>query len=82
MKAPAKIDIAIEVADLHPDGAKRVRRSATRVLTIVEPEAYLEWYKAELAAQTEELKRSRDAEMTSSTQVKAIKAQETDQKPK
>lgn len=82
LTAPAKIDIAIEVADLHPDGAKRTRRSATRVLTIVEPAAYLEWYKAELAAQTEELKRSRDAEMTSSTQVKAIKAQETDQKPK
>ncbi|MFN0125478.1 MAG: DUF4175 family protein [Verrucomicrobiales bacterium] len=82
LKPPAQVAIAIEVADLHPDQATHQRRSSTRVLSIVEPEAYLEWYRAELAAQTEELKRSRDSEMASSTQVKAIKAQESDEKPK
>ncbi len=82
LKSPAQIAIAIEVADLHPDSATRKRRSSTRVLTIVEPEAYLEWYRAELAAQAEELKRSRDSEIASSTQVKAIKNQETDPKQK
>ena len=82
LKPPAQIAIAIEVDDLHPDKANRKRRSSTRVLTIVELEAYKEWFRAELAAQAEELKRSRDSEMTSSTQVKAIKNQESDPKQK
>ncbi len=82
LKPSAQVAIAIEVADLHPDKATHKRRSSTRVLSIVEPQAYLEWYRAELAAQTDELKRSRDSEMASSTQVKGIKAQESDQKPK
>lgn len=82
LKPPAQIAIAIEVDDLHPDKANRKRRSSTRVLTIVELEAYKEWFRAELAAQAEELKRSRDSEMASSTQVKAIKNQESDPKQK
>jgi len=80
LKPSAQVAIAIEVADLHPDTTTHKRRSSTRVLSIVEPEAYLEWYRAELAAQTEELKRSRDSEVTASTQVKAIKAQESEEK--
>ncbi len=82
LKPPAQIAIAIEVDDLHPDKANHKRRSSTRVLTIVELEAYKEWFRAELAAQAEELKRSRDSEMASSTQVKAIKNQESDPKQK
>jgi hypothetical protein len=45
-------------------------------LTVVEPERYLEWYRTELAAQNDELKRSRDLENAASKVVKQIKAEE------
>lgn len=70
------VTVAVEVADHHPDRPARLRRSATRQLTIVTPETYLEWYRGELAAQTEELKRSRDAEATSASNVETLKKEE------
>lgn len=76
LKPGSQITFAVEVADYHPDRDAHRRRSATRQLTIVEPERYLEWYRAELAAQKEELKRSRAAEIVSSKVVKQIKTEE------
>ena len=67
-----QITFAIEVADYNPDQDAHRRRSATRQLTIVDPERYLEWYRAELAAQQEELKRSRDSEKVTSGVIKQI----------
>ncbi len=81
LKPGTQVTFALEVADHHPDREGHLRRSATRQLTIVEPERYLEWYRAELAAQNEELKRSRDSEVISSSKVKEIKAQEGDTNP-
>jgi hypothetical protein len=48
----------------------------SRQLTIVEPERYLEWYRAELAAQNDEIRRALSIENTASTRVKQLKAQE------
>ncbi|NIP97723.1 MAG: hypothetical protein GWO24_31530 [Akkermansiaceae bacterium] len=81
LKPGTQVTVAVEVADHHPDRENHRRRSASRVLTIVEPERYLEWYRAELAAQNEELKRSRDAEVISSGKVKEIKTQEGEPNP-
>jgi len=82
LKPPVQVAVAIEVADLHKDQANHKRRSSTRVITVVEQAVYMEWYKAEVAAQREELIRSRASEETSSTLIKAIKFQEDTQKPK
>jgi hypothetical protein len=76
LKPGVRISFAIEVADRHPDAQKRLRRSATRHLTIVDPERYLAWYREELSAQTDEIKRARDAEKTSASRVKQLKDQE------
>ena len=50
--------------------------SATRKLSIVDDERYLQWYRAELAMQLDEVNRARTAEKTSSLKVKEIKKQE------
>ncbi|MFP6657577.1 MAG: hypothetical protein VB853_05310 [Pirellulales bacterium] len=76
LKPGMQITFRIVVDDLHPASAHRVRRSAERHLSIVEPERYLQWYRGELAAQTAAIKRARDAETVSSIKVKQIKVQE------
>jgi hypothetical protein len=72
-----RIAFAIEVGDRNPT-RKHVRRSATRQFTIVEVERYLQWYRGELAAQRDEIKRVRDSEVLSSTEVKQLRKQETE----
>jgi hypothetical protein len=76
LKPGSQITFAIEVIDLHPASEKHLSRSATRQISVVELETYLQWYREELAAQREEVKRARDTEQTSSTQVKQLKDQE------
>ena len=76
LKPGSQVTFALEVADHHPDREAHLRRSATRQLTVVEPERYLEWYRTELAAQNDELKRSRDLENAASKVVKQIKVEE------
>jgi hypothetical protein len=76
LKPAMQITFAVVVGDLHPDAELRKRRSVTRHLSIVEPERYLQWYRAELAAQAEAIKRAQSAERVSSTKVKQIKVQE------
>ena len=76
LKPGSQITFAIEVIDLYPASEKHLSRSATRQISVVELETYLQWYREELAAQREEIKRARDTEQTSSTQVKQLKDQE------
>ena len=52
----------------------------TRKISIVTPERYLQWYRAELASQQDEIKRARDSEETASTQVKQLIEQESEEK--
>jgi hypothetical protein len=77
LKPGVQIKLAVEVADRSPDAAEHRRRSATRKLTVVELEKYLAWHQAELTAQLEEIKRVRDREAASSTEVKQLKEQES-----
>lgn len=71
-----RITFAVEVADRNPAG-QRNRRSAARHFTVVDQERYLEWHRAELAAQRDAIQRVRDREISSSTVVKQLKEQET-----
>ena len=76
LKPTDRISFAIEVADRHPDREIHLRRTAPRQLTIVTPEAYLEWYRAEYGSQIEELKRSRNQELAAQKAVTQIQAEE------
>ncbi len=76
LKLLSNVTFAIKVSDLYPDEKSHHRRSATRQMTIVDKPDYLDWYRAELAAQNEEIKRTRSAEKQSSSKVKQIKVQE------
>lgn len=80
---PVQVALALEVTDLHKDQANHKRRSSTRVITVVTEDVYLEWYKAEVAAQMEALKRMEDSEKSGLNNVKAIRAEEdTSKTPK
>ena len=74
LQAGDQVSLWMEVVDLH--SKEHTRRSAMRQLTIVEPERYLQWYRAELAAQRDEIGRARAVEQISSSKVKEIKVQE------
>ncbi|MDE0596747.1 MAG: hypothetical protein ABGZ49_02755 [Akkermansiaceae bacterium] len=76
LKTNSRITFALEVADHHPKREAHLRRSATRQLTIVDSETYLLWYRQEVAAQNEELKRSRDQEISASKAVEQMKTEE------
>ncbi|MEC9035373.1 MAG: hypothetical protein VX588_01010, partial [Verrucomicrobiota bacterium] len=80
LKPGDQISYQIEVEDLFPGEKKHVRQSATRKISIVTPERYLQWYRAELASQQDEIKRARDSEETASTQVKQLIDQESEEK--
>ena len=80
LKPGDQISYQIEVEDLFPGENKHVRQSATRKISIVTPERYLQWYRAELASQQDEIKRARDSEETASTQVKQLIDQESEEK--
>ncbi|MDH3584879.1 MAG: hypothetical protein OER86_11765, partial [Phycisphaerae bacterium] len=77
----SQITFHIEVLDLYPGAEEHVSRSATRTVSVVDAEAYLQWYREELAAQREEIKRARDTERAASTQVKQLKDQESEDQP-
>ena len=79
LKPGIKISYALEVKDLYPSPEGTVphlRRSIARQIEVVEPERYLQWYRSELAAQNDELKRARESEVTASAQVKQLREQE------
>jgi len=76
LKPTDRISFAIEVADRHPDREIHLRRTAPRQLTIVTPEAYLEWYRAEYGSQIEELKRSRNQELAAQKAVTQLQTEE------
>ncbi|MDB4711508.1 hypothetical protein OAF35_02435 [Verrucomicrobiales bacterium] len=80
LKPGDQISYQIEVEDLFPGEKKHVRQSVTRKISIVTPERYLQWYRAELASQQDEIKRARDSEETASTQVKQLIEQESEEK--
>ena len=80
LKPGDQISYQIEVADLFPGEKKHLRQSVTRKISIVTPERYLQWYRAELASQQDEIKRARDSEETASTQVKQLIEQESEEK--
>ena len=80
LKPGDQISYQIEVEDLFPGEKKHVRQSVTRKRSIVTPERYLQWYRAELASQQDEIKRARDSEETASTQVKQLIEQESEEK--
>ena len=76
LKPNDRISFAIEVADRHPDREIHLRRTAPRQLTIVTPETYLDWYRAEYGAQIEELKRSRNQELAAQKAVTQLQTEE------
>ncbi|MCP4849365.1 MAG: hypothetical protein GY899_15605 [Verrucomicrobiaceae bacterium] len=79
LKPGIRISYALEVKDLYPSpegGVPHLRRSIAREIEVVEPERYLQWYRSELAAQNDELKRARESELTASSQVKQLREQE------
>ncbi len=76
LKPDDRVSFAIEVADRHPDRDIHLRRTAPRQLTIVTPEAYLEWYRTEYGSQIEELKRSRNEELAAQEAVTRIQTEE------
>ena len=76
LKPNDRISFAIEVADRHPDREIHLRRTAPRQLTIVTPETYLDWYRAEYGAQIEELKRSRNQELAAQKAVIQLQTEE------
>lgn len=80
LKAGDQISYQVEVQDLFPGEKKHIRQSATRKISIVTPERYLQWYRSELASQQDEIKRARDSEETASTEVKQLKQQESEEK--
>lgn len=80
LKAGDQISYQVEVQDLFPGEKKHIRQSATRKISIVTPERYLQWYRSELASQQDEIKRARDSEKTASTEVKQLRQQESEEK--
>ena len=80
LKAGDQISYRVEVQDLFPGEKKHIRQSATRKISIVTPERYLQWYRSELASQQDEIKRARDSEETASTEVKQLRQQESEEK--
>ena len=76
LKPDDRVSFQIEVADRHPDREIHLRRTAPRQLTIVTPEAYLEWYRTEYGSQIEELKRSRNQELAAQKAVTQIQTEE------
>ena len=80
LKAGDQISYQVEVQDLFPGEKKHIRQSATRKISIVTPERYLQWYRSELASQQDEIKRARDSEETASTEVKQLRQQESEEK--
>jgi len=76
LKPNDRISFAIEVADRHPDRKIHLRRTAPRQLTVVTPETYLDWYRAEYGAQIEELKRSRNQEVAAQKAVAQLQTEE------
>jgi len=79
LKPGVRISYALEVKDLYPSPEGTVphlRRSISRQIEVVEPDRYLQWYRSELAAQNDELKRARELEVTASAQVKQLREQE------
>ena len=76
LKPNDRISFAIEVADRHPDRKIHLRRTAPRQLTVVTPETYLDWYRAEYGAQIEELKRSRNQDLAAQKAVLQLKTEE------
>jgi len=83
LKPGIRISYALEVKDLYPSPEGTVphlRRSISRQIEVVEPDRYLQWYRSELAAQNDELKRAREIEVTASAQVKQLREQEDESK--
>ena len=80
LKAGDQISYQVEVQDLFPGEKKHIRQSATRKISIVTPERYMQWFRSELASQRDEVKRARDSEETASTQVKLLRQQESEEK--
>ena len=80
LKPGDQILYQIEIEDLFPGEKKHVRQSVARKISIVTPERYLQWYRAQLASQNDEIKRARDSEETASTQVKQLIEQESEEK--
>ena len=80
LKPGDQISYQVEVQDLFPGEKKHIRQSATRKISIVTPERYLQWYRSELASQQDEIKRARDSEETASTEVKQLRQQESEEK--
>ena len=80
LKAGDQISYQVEVQDRFPGEKKHIRQSATRKISIVTPERYLQWYRSELASQQDEIKRARDSEETASTEVKQLRQQESEEK--
>ena len=80
LKAGDQISYQVEVQDLFPGEKKHIRQSATRKISIVTPERYLQWYRSELASQQDEIKRARDSEEIASTEVKQLRQQESEEK--
>ena len=80
LKAGDQISYQVEIQDLFPGEKKHIRQSATRKISIVTPERYLQWYRSELASQQDEIKRARDSEETASTEVKQLRQQESEEK--
>ncbi|MDA7681965.1 hypothetical protein N8603_06240 [Verrucomicrobiales bacterium] len=80
LKPGDQISYQIEVQDLFPGEKKHIRQSISRKISIVTPERYLQWYRAELASQQDQIKRARDSEETASTQVKQLRQQESEEK--
>jgi len=80
LKAGDQISYQVEVQDLFPGEKKHIGQSATRKISIVTPERYLQWYRSELASQQDEIKRARDSEETASTEVKQLRQQESEEK--
>lgn len=72
----AKLEFHIEVGDSYPRGA-HVSQTATRHLTMVDEEQYLQWFRRELDAQRDEIQKARDAEETASAKVRELKKQES-----
>ena len=80
LKAGDQISYQVEVQDLFPGEKKHIRQSATRKISIVTPERYMQWFRSELASQRDEVKRARDSEETASTEVKLLRQQESEEK--
>ena len=80
LKPGDQISYQIEIQDLFPGEKKHIRQSKSRKISIVTPERYLQWYRAQLASQQDQIKTARDSEGTASTQVKQLRQQESEEK--